>query len=352
MCLPAAVIATAALATSAAGVGLQAYGTYKAGQTAKDQARLDAARFDQQAQLANFNAGQIERYGKLNSDLVLAVSGFNTGLTKAVADINVDLINATTDFNTGIIAATTDFNVSSAEGAARLIEARGEMEAAARNFNADVLEVQAQDTLEAGNQAERQSRATYAQLKSQQRVRLAANGVALDEGSALRIQADTDYVSDVDAKIIQTNAMKAALGYRASAVNERTAATFASLDAKAQATGKRAEAVAAKINGMVGIAQARLQGGVRALDTKMTASYRILQDQMSSQIEALNIRRQAESDAWASRAQALGFSGSAAQARLTGSSINPGLMAGTSLVQGVGSLFGQAYGFAQTGAWS
>ena len=344
MCEPMSILAAVAIGSSAVSTGMQAVGTYKAGQTAKQQATLDAARADQQAQLANFNAGQIERYGKLNSDLVLAVSGINTGLTTAIAGINTDLINATTDFNTGIIGATTDFNVSSAEGAARLLEARGDLQAQAREANADVLELQAQDTLEAGNQAERQSRAAYANLKSQQRVRLAANGVALDEGSALRIQSDTDYVSDVDADTIRTNALKAAMGYRVSAVNERAAGRFAALDAKAQAVGKRAEAVAARINGDVGIAQARLSGGIRALDTKLTASYQILQNEMNAQIESLNITRQAESDAWASRAQALGFQGNAAQARLTAGSINPGFMAATSLVSGAAKLAGQAYG--------
>lgn len=351
MCLPVAVLAGAALVTGAASVGMQAYGQYKAGKTAKQQAQMDAQMYARQAELANYNAAEIEKYGKINSDLVLAVGGLNNKMTQALADTNVALVNATTDFNVGIIKSTTDFNVSSAEGAAALLEQRGELEAAVHEQNAQLLEVQAQDTLEAGNQAERQSRAAYAVLKSKQRARLAANGVALDEGSALRIQADTDYASDVDADVIKTNAIKAAFGYRVSAVNERTSAAFASLDGKAKGLEKRTEAVAARINSQVAIAQAQFQGAMKNLDTKMTASVQILQETMNSQIEAFNIQNQARSDAWASRASAEGFSGQAAQARLTAKSINPALMAGTSLLSGVSQLASSWYGFNKAGAF-
>lgn len=351
MCLPVAVMAAASLATTAVGVGMQAYGQYGAGKAAKTQAQLDAARAGQQAQLANFNAGQIERYGELNANLVLAVSKVNQGLTRDIAAVNVDLINATTDFNTGAIKATTDFNVSSAEGAARLLEARGNMQAAMHSANAEYLEVQAQDTLEAGNQAERQSRAQYAQIKGAQRARLAANGVVLDEGSALRIQSDTDYASDVDADTIQANAMKAALGYRVEAVNERTAARFASLDGKAAALAKRTEAMASRLAGDIGIAQATMEGGIRALDTKLTASYQILQEQMTSAIDARNIRQDAANQSWAARVSALGYSAQSQQSSLTAKSINPALMAGTSLAGGAAQLSQQWYQFKKSGTF-
>lgn len=357
MCLPALAFVGAALGASAGaaaavgtaatigaiGVGVSAYGTYKAGQTAKQQAQLQALNAAEQAALASENATNIEKTGKINYDLTLAVGGLNSAMTQAVSDTNISILNATTDFNVGMIKATTSFNVSSAEGAAALLEARGEAEATVHRGNADLLEVQAQDTLEAGNQAERQSRAAYSSLKGSQRARMAANGATLDEGSNLRIQSDTDYLSDVDADTIKTNAMKAAFGYRVSAVQERTTAAFASLDGQAQGIQKRGEAIAARINGAAGIASAELDRAVKTLDNKMTTSVQILQTNMNAQIDALNIKQQTESDAWAARASAKGYQGVAAQARLTAKSTNPGLMAATSLASGASSLFLASY---------
>lgn len=343
-------MAGASLALGAVSTGLSAYGAASNAKTAKAQAQADAARFTQQASLANFNAGEIKKYAAVNKNLVLAVSGVNTGFTSTIVDMNVSVLNATTDFNVGVIKATTDFNVSSAEGAANLLEARAELEANSHRFNADYLELQAQDTLDAGAQAQRQSRTGYAQVKGQQRARMGANGATLDEGSNLRIQADTDYASDVDADTIKTNALKAAMGYRVQSVNEQAAASFASLDGKAASLQKRSEAAAARINGQVTIAQAQLDRDTKTLDLKTTASVQILQTKMNAQIEALNIDNQAEADSWAAKAAALGYTGQAASARSTASAISPFLSGGTSLLAGASTLANQAYNYRQSGA--
>lgn len=348
MCLPALAFIGAALGASAAtaatvgtlatvgtiGAGLSAYGSYKGAQAQKAQANLAANNAAEQAALANENAGKIEAYAKDNVSLVLGTTSLNNQIAQAVSDANIGLINTTTDFNVGIIKSTTDFNVSSAEGAARLLEAQGQNQETVHNQNAQLLEVQAQDSLDRGAQAERQSRQAYAQIKGTQRASLAANGVTLDEGSALRIQADTDFASDQDADTIKTNALKAAFGYRVQGVNEVTAGKFASLDAQSQAMGKRTEAAAARINASVGIAQAELDRSVKTLDNKMTTSVKILSANMDAKVEALNIQHQAESDAWASRASAKGYLGAAAQARLTAKTTSPFLAGATSLLNG------------------
>lgn len=80
--------------------------------------------------------------------------------------------------------------------------------------NAQIAEWQAQDALQRGQTAEGQSRLRTAQLKGSQRARLAANGVALDEGSALNVLNDTDYQGEQDALTIRNNASKEAWAYR------------------------------------------------------------------------------------------------------------------------------------------
>lgn len=344
--------AVASIVTGVASVGMNAYGQYQGGKASKEQAQLNQAQAKMQGELAEFNATELEAYGKANAALTRSVAGLNNRITDVTASTNLALIRATTDFNTGIIEATTDFNVSSAEGAAKIIEAQGEAESQAHRFNAEIAEVQAQDVLNVGRQAETQSRTAYSLLKGRQRAALAANGVALDEGSALRIQADTDYASDVDASVIRSNALKAALGYRVTAANEIMASSMASLNSKGAAAEKYAEAVSAKINGAVDVANAKIGGQVKGLDTAMTASFQMLNNTIGAEVSALNIEQQARQQAWNSRASALGYQGQAAAYGAQAASINPMLMAGTSLLGGASQVANQWYNYSKAGTFS
>jgi hypothetical protein len=247
-----------------------------------------------------------------------------------------------------------------------MLQARGEMEASSHRAAADYAELQAGDALDAGNQAETQSRQAYAALKSRQRAALAANGVALDEGSALRIQSDTDYMSDVDASTIRANAIKTALGYRVNAINERSAATFSSLDGQAAALQKHGEAVAARIQGAAGImqqyanktigtaqyringatqtAQVQVNGALKDADTRLTTSTQIAQIQLTSSIDARNQIIQSESDATNYRQQAEGYTGQSVQSKMTANSISPFMVARPPLINGVSKIASQWYG--------
>lgn len=343
-------MAAGSLIVGAASAGLSAYGQAKSASAAKANARAQAQFSLDQSALANSNADQVEAYGALNTSLLMTTTTLNNQVAQQIADTNIDLLNTTAEFNVGIIKATTDFNVTSAEGAARLLEVQGSAQEAIANVNADYMEVQAQQILDQGNQAERQSRATYSKVKGQQRAALAANGVALDEGSALRIQSDTDYASEVDADVIQTSAMQQALGYRAQAVQERTQGIMASLNAKSGALQKRGEAFSAKINGMVATAQTKTDAALRTLDTKMTTSMQILQNTANAKIEALNIKTNAKRQALDYKAQGLGFKAQSESSTRTANAINPTLMAGTSLLGDIYKLSSQATSLVQAGA--
>ena len=80
--------------------------------------------------------------------------------------------------------------------------------------NAQIAEWQAQDAIRQGQDQEQSSRLQYAATKGKQRAALAANGVALDEGSAVDILTSTDYANEMDASTIQANAARSAWGYR------------------------------------------------------------------------------------------------------------------------------------------
>lgn len=80
--------------------------------------------------------------------------------------------------------------------------------------NAQAAEWQARDAITRGQQDENRHRLKVAQLKGTQRASMAARGIALDEGSALNILDDTDFMGDMDALVIRDNAAREAWAYR------------------------------------------------------------------------------------------------------------------------------------------
>lgn len=96
-------------------------------------------------------------------------------------------------------ARMADINARIAETGAKTELARGQAE-------------YARHTLQAGH------------LKSAQRAALAANGVALNEGSAAEMLAATDIMKEIDAQTIEENALRNAWGYRSQAADYRNQA--------------------------------------------------------------------------------------------------------------------------------
>lgn len=72
--------------------------------------------------------------------------------------------------------------------------------------NATLAEWEAQDALDRGEDAAQRHQLKVAGLKGTQRARIAANGIALSEGSPLRILTDTDFLGELDAQVIRANA--------------------------------------------------------------------------------------------------------------------------------------------------
>ena len=87
------------------------------------------------------------------------------------------------------------------------------------DLNAQMAERAAQGELQRGQREEQSVRLRTAQLKSSQRVALAANGVDLGQGTATDILTSTDVMGEMDANTVAANALRSAFGYRTQALN-------------------------------------------------------------------------------------------------------------------------------------
>lgn len=82
---------------------------------------------------------------------------------------------------------------------------QGKYEQGVANYNARVLENQAQEVRNQGNEAENAHRQRVAELVSKQRAQLGASGVSLDSGSPLQLQEDAYTLGEADALRIRGN---------------------------------------------------------------------------------------------------------------------------------------------------
>lgn len=113
-------------------------------------------------------------------------------------------------------------------------QAAYEYQSSVNKNNATMAGWQAQDALQRGATAEQNQRLKTAQLRSSQRARLAANGVIIDEGSALNLLDDTDFMGERDALTIRDNAKREAWGARVQASNYSNDAAMLSNRADAE----------------------------------------------------------------------------------------------------------------------
>jgi hypothetical protein len=92
--------------------------------------------------------------------------------------------------------------------------------------NAQIAEWQAQDAITRGQQSASRIRMKSNQLKGTQRAGMAANGVDLGTGSALRILSDTDLFKEIDANQAIDNAAREAWAIRNQAQGYNTEASL------------------------------------------------------------------------------------------------------------------------------
>lgn len=100
-------------------------------------------------------------------------------------------------------------------------------QAAIDRINAGIADLGARSEMEQGQYQVARLTRDAGNIKSRQRVAMAANGVDLTEGSAAEVLASTDVLKEIDKSQIEANAIRSAWGYRTEALNLRSRAAMA-----------------------------------------------------------------------------------------------------------------------------
>lgn len=101
----------------------------------------------------------------------------------------------------------------------RAAAAQAEYQAAVGRNNAILAQRAADDARLRGEEMARRKAVETRQLTGRQRAVLAANGVLVDQGSALDLTSDTAEIGKLDELTIRSNAEREALGYEAQGMN-------------------------------------------------------------------------------------------------------------------------------------
>lgn len=93
-------------------------------------------------------------------------------------------------------------------------------------INAKAADSNARHSLLKGEKREQAIRLETGQLKSQQRVAMAGNGIDLTSETASAVLTSTDVLGEIDANQTKANALREAWGHRTEAVSERNSAAM------------------------------------------------------------------------------------------------------------------------------
>ena len=92
-----------------------------------------------------------------------------------------------------------------------------DQQADALGYNEKVAKLQAEDAKARGHLDVLRLRLDLRKLIGSQRVQAAAQGIAIDDGSALQAQTDAAFMAELDAETIRNNAAREAWGYQVQA---------------------------------------------------------------------------------------------------------------------------------------
>lgn len=110
--------------------------------------------------------------------------------------------------------------------------AQGDFEQQQGDLNARLSMMRAEDAIRRGDESVTEYQKKIAQMKGTQRANLAAQGIALDTGSALEIQQQTAEIAAKDVVTIKNNAWREAWGLEVEAMNHRNNGRMAALTAE------------------------------------------------------------------------------------------------------------------------
>jgi len=119
--------------------------------------------------------------------------------------------------------------------------------------NQTLANQRAADAIQQGENQAVQLSQKARQLKGSQRAAFAANGVRLDSGSPVAVQASTDYMRDVDLATIRANAARAAWGQQVQASNfGANAAAYGAAANQVSPIGSAATSLLGSASGVAG----------------------------------------------------------------------------------------------------
>lgn len=104
-------------------------------------------------------------------------------------------------------------------GVTKNLNAVAQSQANIARINAQTMMRAYEGTLRASERDIQRTTMAAGRTKGSQRAALAANGIAIGEGSASELQASTDIVKELDVNQIKSNALTQAWGYRMQAAN-------------------------------------------------------------------------------------------------------------------------------------
>lgn len=181
-------------------------------------------------------------YNAMSGGTVSSTTAGSTGATSAMGYAGLA---------SSIIGAIGDYQLARTQAKATKSQLRYQRDMAL--INARMNERTAQSILDAGQKQVGRLTMRAGQVKSSQRVAMAANGIDLGEGSAAEIQASTDLVKEIDTNTIEANAIRSAWGVRTQGVNYSNEATM--LDATADSISTRQAGNNALLTGATGVAK-------------------------------------------------------------------------------------------------
>lgn len=132
------------------------------------------------------------------------------------------------------------FSAMGAYGQAKMARTQLKLQAEMGALNQRISETAARGELMRGEREQQAVRMRTTQLKSRQRVAMAASGIDLGTGTAAEVLSSTDYMGEMDANTVEANAIRAAWGYRMQGANYGANAIMARGSASAISPGMSA----------------------------------------------------------------------------------------------------------------
>lgn len=114
-------------------------------------------------------------------------------------------------------------------------KSEGSYESSILESNARMADAQSEDAIFRGDQEAARQRENVKKLIGAQRAAMGAQGIEVNDGSALDVQADTAGQGAIDELTIKNNAWREAWGYRVQANDLRTQGQFAKLSSENKA---------------------------------------------------------------------------------------------------------------------